>query len=197
MYENDAVRQTLRRWTSGKNGRAAMIEVFNRVRDIPYAIIPELNSPADYPRILELNMGSCTPKHLLLCSMYRMLGLNVILSVFPYRWAEFEDLYPPALWEMAQQMPPVNHLACRVEVGGRFVLADATVDPPLGRIGLPFTADWDGLSDTALPVLPTGEEELFAPEEALLMPPPDHDEQSLAFYAELNRYFQEIRDGSC
>lgn len=183
-------------WTGGRRGRAAMIEVFNRVRDIPYAVIPELNSPADYPRILELNMGSCTPKHLLLCAMYRMLGLNVLYSVFPYRWAEFEELYPPGLWKMAQQMPPVNHLACRVEVEGRFVLADATVDSPLGRIGLPFTADWDGRSDTALPVLPTGEEELFAPEEAMLMPPPDYDQHSLAFYAELNRYFGEIRDGS-
>ena len=51
-------------------------------------------------------------------------------------------------------MAPVNHLACRVYLEDRYVLVDATVDPPLGRIGLPFAQSWDGKSDTPLPVLP-------------------------------------------
>jgi len=195
MNGSDIVGRTLRGWTAGKSAKVAMIEVFRRIRDIPYGVLPELNSPIDYWRILETNIGSCTPKHLLMCDMYSRMGLNVLYAVFPYRWAEFEELYPPDLWKLAQQMDPVNHLACRVEINGRYVLVDATVDPPLGAIGLPFTASWDGISDTALPVLPVGEEDLYHPSEADLMPPPDLNDNALAFYAGLNTYFQRIRDG--
>ena len=195
MNGSAIVERTLREWTAGKSGKAAMIEVFHRIRDIPYGVLPELNSPIEYPRILEINMGSCTPKHLLMCDMYSKMGLNVLYAVFPYRWAEFEELYPPDLWKLAQQMGPVNHLACRVEISGRYVLVDATVDPAISVIGLPFTASWDGMSDTALPVLPQGEEEIYHPSEAEMMPPPDLDDNALAFYAGLNTYFQRIRDG--
>jgi len=195
MNGGDIVGRTLHMWTAGKSGTAAMIEVFHRIRDIPYGVLPELNSMSEYRRILDTNMGSCTPKHLLMCDMYSRMGLNVLFAVYPYRWAEFEELYPPDLWKLAQQMGPVNHLACRVEINGRYVLADATVDPPLSAIGLPFTASWDGESDTALPVLPLGEEELYHPSEAELMPPPDLDDNALAFYEGLNQYFQRIRDG--
>jgi hypothetical protein len=192
---SDIVGRTLRKWTAGKKGKVAMIRVFEKIRDIPYGVLPELNSPTEYRRILDTNMGSCTPKHLLMCDMYGRMGLNVLYSVYPYRWAEFEELYPPELWKLAQQMGPVNHLACRVEIKGRYVLVDATVDPPLGRIGLPSTASWDGESDTALPVLPVGEEELYHPSEAELMPPPDLDDTATAFYAGLNLYFQRVRNG--
>ena len=195
MSVEEIVGSTLLRWTAGKKGKAARIAVFEKIRDIPYGVLPELNSPVEYTRILELNMGSCTPKHMLMCQMYRRLGLDVLYAVYPYRWAEFEELYPPALWKLAQQMAPVNHLACRVELNGRYVLVDATIDPPLGGIGLPFTASWDGESETMLPVLPIGEEELYFPDEAELMPPPDLDDNARAFYRGLNAYFQGIRDG--
>ena len=195
MPSEDIVSTTLQKWTSGNKGKAVMIAVFEKIRDIPYGVLPELNSTADYPRILELNMGSCTPKHLLLCEMYRRLGLDVLYVVYPYRWAELEEFYPPDLWKLAQQMAPVNHLACKVYLNGRYVLVDATIDPPLGSIGLPFTTDWDGESDTALPVLPIGEEEIYFPDEAELMPPPDLDDNARAFYSGLNDYFQSIRDG--
>ena len=195
MIVEDIVGGTLRIWTAGKSGKAAMIAVFEKIRDIPYGVLPELNSPAEYTRILELNMGSCTPKHLLMCEMYRRLGLDVLYVVYPYRWAEFEELYPPELWKLALQMAPVNHLACKVELNGRYLLVDATIDPPLANIGLPFTTSWDGESDTALPVLPTGEEEIYFPDEAALMPPPDLGDNARAFYEGLNAYFRGIRDG--
>jgi transglutaminase-like putative cysteine protease len=195
MSYQDALDTKFTEWTAGKKGREAMIAVYYRVRDIPYAVLPELNSPVDWVRILELNMGSCTPKHLLLANMFRRLGLNVLYAVYPYHWAEFEELYPPELWKLALRMPPVNHLACKVEINGRFVLVDATIDPPLGKIGLPMNATWDGKSDTILPVLPIGEEEIYSQDEAGLMPPPDVTDEQRAFYRGLNMYFQRIRDG--
>ena len=195
MPPEDLIGGKLREWTSGRTGRDAMIAVYNKIRDIRYGILPELNHPTGYLRILETNMGSCTPKHLLMRSIYERLGLNVLYAVYPYRWAEFEELYPKELWKLALKMAPAFHLACRVEINGRYVLVDATVDPPLGRIGLPVNESWDGESDTVLPILPVGEEELYYPSEANLMPPPDVDDNARSFYEGLNSYFQEIRDG--
>jgi hypothetical protein len=195
MPHEDLVGAKLQEWTAGGTGKDAMVAIYNKIRDIPYGILPELNDPVNYLDILEIWMGSCTPKHLLLCNMYERLGLNVLYSVYPYRWAEFEELYPKELWKLALKMAPAHHLACRVEINSRWVLVDATVDPPLGRIGLPVNVNWDGEADTLLPVLPTGEEELYYPSEASLMPPPDVDANARAFYQGLNTYFQEIRDG--
>lgn len=192
---DDIIIKHLEKWVGTRRGKEALVSIFNHIRDIPYAILPELNHPQNFRRILEINAGSCTPKHLLMAEMYRRLGLDVLLVVYPYRWAEFEGLYPPSLWKLAQLMPPVNHLACKVFINGRYVLVDATVDLPLGSIGLPVNPNWDGESDTLLPVLPTGEEDIYFPEEAELMPPPDLDDTALAFYRGLNEYFERIRTG--
>jgi hypothetical protein len=192
---SDLISLHLEKWTAGKSGKEALIAVFNHIRDIPYAVLPELNDPVNYKRILEINAGSCTPKHLLMAEMYNRLGVDVLLAVYPYRWAEFEELYPPKLWKLAQLMPPVNHLACKAFINGSYVLVDATVDLPLGSIGLPVNEIWDGESDTLLPCLPTGDEELYHPSEAELMPPPDLDDTALTFYDGLNEYFERIRHG--
>jgi len=192
---DDLIARNLENWTGAHSGKEALITIFNHIRDIPYSVLPELNDPHNYKRILEINAGSCTPKHLLMAEMYCRLGIDTLLVVYPYRWAEFEELYPPELWKLAQLMPPVNHLACKVFINGRYVLVDATIDLPLGSIGLPVNERWDGESETLLPVLPTGEEEIYHPSEAELMPPPDLDDTALTFYRGLNEYFERIRHG--
>lgn len=195
MKADQIIEKYFREWTRSLNRHEAMIAIYNRVRDIPYAVVPELNSPVNYIDILKLNRGSCTPKHLLLGNMYRSLGLDVLYVVFPYAWAQFKELYPPELWELALKMPPAYHLACKVEIEGSYVLVDATIDPPLGKIGLPVNIAWDGKSDTCIPVLPTDGEEIYHPDEVELMLPPDVDDTANEFYNLLNSYFEEIRHG--
>lgn len=190
----DLIGRRLEKWTRRKSGREALVAVFNHIRDIPYHVLPELNHPQKFKQILEINAGSCTPKHLLLAEMYRRLGHDVLLVVYPYCWAEFEDLYPPELKELARRMPPVRHLACKVLINGRYILVDATVDPPLGSIGLPVNTCWDGESDTLLPIVPTGAMEIYHPSEALLMPPSDLDDMARTFYKGLNAYFDRVRN---
>lgn len=191
----DLIDQYIDRWAGEKIGRPALIAIFYHIRDIPYGILPELNDPHNYLNILNTNMGSCTPKHLLLGEIYSRLGMEVLFSVFPYRWSEFEELYPPYLRKLARLMPPASHLACRVFIDGRYVLIDATIDPPLGRLGLPVNMNWDGFTDTVLPVLPTGEEEIYHPLEVSLMQPPSPDDTAMAFYNGLNQFFEKIRNG--
>ena len=186
------VDDTFDAWTSGKSSLEARIAIFEGIRDIPYAVIPELVDPEGYADILRVKKGSCTPKHFLLCRMYQQLGLSVLYAVYPFRWAEVEVPYPPGLRKLAEALSLSYHLACRVEIEGRLVLVDATLDPVLEQMGLPVNRDWDGLSDTRLAIHPSGEEELYHPSEAAsLRARPDGDR--LAFSSALNRWLQDLR----
>lgn len=179
-------------WTQGKSPLEARVSIYERIRDIPYAIIPELIDPERYTDILRVRKGSCTPKHFLLCAMYQRLGMAVLYAVYPFRWGELEVDYPPRLRTLAKALPTSYHLTCKVDIEGRLVLVDATLDPALKRLGLPVNEKWDGKSHTLLPMRPCGEEQLYHPFEAHnLQAQPD--EKSLAFYQELNLWLEELR----
>ena len=191
----DTINNTLHEWIKGKSPLEARIEIFNRIRDIPYAVIHELNDSEHYVNILEFNRGSCTPKHFLLANMYDRIGLRVLYVVYPYKWDEFEDLYPPDLVELAREMPVCFHLACRVEIDGKLVYVDATLDPALAAVGLPVNKDWDGISDTMLPVNPCGEEQIYHTSEAYLMQAQNVDEKATVSYERLNSWMDKLRTG--
>ena len=190
----DIIDDKLHEWVQGKSPRDARIAIYYRIRDIRYAVIPDLTSPEQYVDMLKANSGSCTPKHFLLCDMYQRIGLEVLYAVYPYRWDEFHLPYPPELRELAKAMPISYHLACKVDIDGRLVLIDATLDPALQKVGLPVNEEWDGIRDTLLAVNPCGEEQLYHPSEAHLMQPRVADEKSLAFYNELNSWLEKVRE---
>jgi len=192
MVMNELFEQKFKEWTGGQSSLEARRNIFQQVRDMPYAVIPELVDGQNYIDILKLGRGSCTPKHFLLGQMYQRLGLLVLYAVYPYRWDDTLFDYPPYLRRLAEDLPVSHHLACRVEINGKLVLVDATLDPPLEKVGLTVNRDWDGVSDTLLPMIPCGEEELFSPAEASLMRP-DYDEKALAFYDALNTFFEKVR----
>jgi len=179
-------------WVEGKSPIEARISIYERIRDIPYAGVPELADPERYVEILTLGRGSCTPKHLLLCAMYQKLGLTVLFVAYPFRWDDVEIDYPRRLQELAQAMPTSHHLACKVELDSDLVVVDATLDPPLKRLGLPINEQWDGTSDTVFPVPPCGQEQIYHPSEAYGLRP-RLDDASLAFYEELNRWLEKVR----
>jgi hypothetical protein len=142
-------------WTEGLSPRESMIAIFERVRDIPYALIPGLNDPGSGPEeLLETGQGSCTPKHYLLTAMYRRLNLPVVFATFPFMWNDPDIQYPPELRELAKKLPVAYHLACRVQIGCRWVLVDATWDRPLKKAGFPVNEHWDGYSDMKCAVKP-------------------------------------------
>lgn len=188
--------ETFHRWTTGLDPVQARIRIFERVRDIPYAVLPELIDAGRYVDILRLGRGSCTPKHFLLAEMYRRLGLLVLFAVYPFHWgqrAEVLESYPARLKEMADRQPRGYHLACKVEIGGRLVLVDATLDAALSRLELlPVNLRWDGVTDTQLPMTPTGEETVFHPIEAHRMQPLVTAD-ALEFYAFLNQCMEDVR----
>ena len=180
-------------WIQGKKLAEAITCVYENIRDIPYAVIPELNSCENYVEILTRGRGSCMPKHLLLGNMYEKLGLQVLYSVFPFRWDQAEINYPPDLREMATKLPPAHHLACRVNINDRFVLVDATLDPGLDKLALPVNTTWDGISDTLLPIIPTGDEQLYDSSEAQFVKTANHGKEAIEFYNRLNAWLEEVR----
>ena len=189
----DIVDRKLHEWTRGKSAKDARITIYYKIRDMPYAVIPELNDSKQYIHILELNRGSCTPKHFLLCDMYQRIGLEVLYVIYPFRWDKFAFLYPPELRRLAKAMPISYHFACKVDIDGKFILVDATLDPALQKVGLPVNKEWDGIRDTLLAVNPCGEEQLYHPCEARSMQPGITDEKSLAFINGLNSWLEKLR----
>jgi hypothetical protein len=189
----DIVDRKLHEWTRGKSAKDARITIYYKIRDMPYAVIPELSDSEQYVHILALKRGSCTPKHFLLCNMYQSIGLEVLYAIYPFRWDEFAFLYPPELRRLAKAMPIAYHLACKVDIDGKFILVDATLEPALQKIGLPVNREWDGIRDTLLAVNPCGEEELYHPSEARSMQPRITDEKSLAFINGLNAWLGKLR----
>jgi len=186
------VEQRFREWTRGKSSTEARRSIYQKIRDIPYAVIPELNDAERYVEILRLGRGSCMPKHFLLGNMYQRLGMLVLYVVYPFRWDEAEVDYPPQLRRLAAELPTNYYLACKIDIGDELVLVDATLDISLARLGLPVNREWDGQSNTLMPINPCGEEQLYHPSEAYLMEA-RYDEKSLAFYNELNSWLEDIR----
>ena len=187
--------EIFRQWTAGKDAVQARISIYENIRDIPYAVLPELINTDNFADILTLGRGSCTPKHFLLCDMFQRLGLMVLFAVYPFQWGERSEILVgnlAPLREIVGALPMSHHLACRVDIDGRLVLVDATLDPPLGKADLVINHHWDGFSDTLLPMTPCGEEQLYHPSEAHLMEA-HSGQQWLEFYAELNTCLERVR----
>lgn len=142
-------------WTDGLTPKEQRISVFYHVRDIPYKLITSLYDPeAALEGIFRENGGSCTPKHFLLGHMFERLGIPVQYASFHFIWNDPDLDYPKELREMAEQLPREYHLSLLAFINGRWVLVDATWDPPLEKGGLPVNHSWDGESDTLNAVHP-------------------------------------------
>lgn len=136
-------------WTADKDPRTARISVFEHIRDIPYAIIPELRDPvAGPPGMLKMNKGACGPKHYLLALMFGKLNIPVKYATYLFYWDDPSVKYPPDIRELARKMPLTGHLACKAFINGKWVLVDATWDKPVKAAGFPVNEVWDGVSGT-------------------------------------------------
>ncbi|MFH1665572.1 MAG: hypothetical protein ABIA77_05460 [Candidatus Omnitrophota bacterium] len=151
------VSKKFKEWTEGASASGAVKRIFREIRDIPYAVVPELFSLKKGPAgMLSLNKGFCVPKHYLMGMMYEKLGVDVTYCTFEFYWKDMDVDYPPGLRKLTEGLPATYHLACGVMAGGRRVLADATWDVSLKKAGFPVNVKWDGKSDTACAVKPLG-----------------------------------------
>jgi hypothetical protein len=149
------VKATFAEWTHGLDTRESMISIFTHIRDLPYSLVAPASDPkTSMEQLIVTGRGSCGPKHYLLSEMFRKLNISVIFSTVAFSWDDPDLHYPPGLRELAPRLPIAHHLACRVQVGCRWILVDATWDRPLSKAGFPVNDHWDGYSDTRCAVKP-------------------------------------------
>jgi transglutaminase-like putative cysteine protease len=154
---SEAVQRAFLEWTKGLSDRNARVNIFNQIRDIPYAVVPEINNPVDGPEgLLKCMRGSCGPKHFLLGRMFKMLRVPVQYVTYPFSWNVKSVAYPPELRKLTETVPIGHHLACEARIENEWVIVDATWDRPLARVGFPVNENWNGVSGTKLAVEPLG-----------------------------------------
>lgn len=142
-------------WTEGLDTRQSMISIFSHIRDIPYSLrIPQSNPKTSPELLLAAGRGSCGSKHYLLAEMFRKLNLHVVYATIKFLWNDAVLHYPPELRKLAKGLPIAHHLACRVQIGCRWILVDATWDRPLAKAGFPVNDHWDGYSEMRWAVKP-------------------------------------------
>jgi hypothetical protein len=149
------VNATFAEWTDGLDTRESMISIFSHIRDIPYFLMVHMpDHITSVEQLLITGKGSCGPKHYLLAEMFRKLNVSVVFATIAFSWDDTDLHYPPRLREMAARLPIAHHLACRVQVGCRWILVDATWDRPLAKAGFPVNDHWDGYTETRCAVKP-------------------------------------------
>ena len=177
----------------------AVVNIFEGIRDIPYAVVPSLYGLEEGPAgMLNENRGFCVPKHYLFGVMCGRLGIKVKYCVYPFRWSD--AVLPERLKEQAGGLPVTMHLACKAMIGGKWALVDATWDAPLKKAGLPVNLRWDGLSDTLNAVKPLAEHVCASAEDAEALLEEKNalysisEKVSLArFSGDLNKWLEEVR----
>jgi len=156
--DRDIVVETLGEWTEGLGPEESRIAIFERIRDMPYEIIAELKDPYEGPAsTIKAGRGSCTSKHFLLGAMFEILHTPVKYVTYAFYWDDPDIDYPVDLRELARRAPLEYHLAIKAYIERRWVLVDATWDPPLKKAGYPINESWDGISDTKNAVKPLEE----------------------------------------
>ena len=158
MSDINIIDSKFKEWTKGLGPKEARISVFKHIRDIPYAIAAALRDPVTGPAgLLEGNCGSCNPKHNLLGRLFGKLGIPIKYATYSFSWDDPAIKYPPELRELIKRMPTGYHLAVKANIEGKWVLVDATWDPPLKKAGFPVNEAWDGVSGTKNAVTPIEE----------------------------------------
>ncbi len=154
----DIITKKLQEWTDGLGVVESRISIFEHIRDIPYAIIAELRDHYSGPsRMLELNKGSCVPKHFLLAKAFGKLNIPIKYVSYLFKWDDPSINYPEDLRLLTKKMPLSAHLACKAKINGKLILLDATWDLSLAKFVFPVNKSWDGFSDTLNAVTPISE----------------------------------------
>lgn len=152
------IEQKILEWTTRRGIREKCAAIFERIRDIPFAVETDLFLLDEAPTLmLKRNKGFCVPKHHLLGRMYRELEIPVRYHTYSFRWEELNLEMPPDLKKLAKELPLTYHLACGALIHGNWFFLDATWDVSLKSAGFRVNENWDGNTDTKNAVIPIEE----------------------------------------
>jgi hypothetical protein len=145
--------------------RPTFVQVYHAVRNIPYGSTGE----RDPVRVMEVRVGSCSGKHVLLRELLRALGYRAeTVTVFAYfnkGIPEYEGFPPELLRIIREERVPDFHHYVRMYRDGRPQKLDATWHDKLIPYGFPVNHAWNGEGDTVIAAEPIRE---YPPEEDLI-----------------------------
>lgn len=164
-----------------------LIEIFRKVRDIPYRIPLSLDeTEGEYG-------GSCLYKVELLKKLLEAEGLECRYRIGIFLWSQ---LNLPDEVIKAEHNDRGEHVWLEVLINNKWIILDPSWD--IGLAGIFSINSWDGISDTKLAVNPI--EILDVITSADIMDFDNYEEAFLAdleingeFYKALNNYFDKIR----
>ncbi|GIW42835.1 MAG: hypothetical protein KatS3mg077_0117 [Candidatus Binatia bacterium] len=149
MNREDLLRRTFEEWTNGLDPVRARVELFERVRDLPY-VYPSSRDPVE---VLAAGQGSASGKHHLLAELFRLLGLEVRHVMCTHRFNESAIAFPKQLQVLLEKNEITDiHEYLQVAVDGQWVDVDATWPRELREFGFPVNDEWDGRSPMLLSV---------------------------------------------
>ncbi|MBU0683579.1 MAG: hypothetical protein ABIH85_04615 [Candidatus Omnitrophota bacterium] len=145
-------------WTKGLSAKESRIAVFEKIRKIPFVVVPELfRSKNNVMDILKKNEGFCISKQYVLAAMFQKLQLDVKYYICSFRWKDLNVEFPVRLKNFAEQVPVTYHFACKVFLNEKWVFVDATWDSELKKVNFPVNEKWDGEKSTRNAVNPIEE----------------------------------------
>lgn len=148
---DDPIRAVYEEWTRGREPVAARINLFEKIRDLPYHY-PASRKPLD---VLRERSGSCSGKHYLLGELYRRQGLPVRHMLCSHRFNDSPLPFPEHMQDLLRKNEILDlHDYLQISVDGNWIDVDATWPLSLRDFGLPTTDDWDGKSPMTLSVIP-------------------------------------------
>lgn len=121
--DDEAITRFLHAAIGRRTGTAARRALFVAVRDLPYAT----DAASDAAALVRLGRGNCLAKADLLARGFRLLGH----AARRVRWCYHLPAQPPAVALLPSRDDV--HTAVEVRLAGRWVLVDATHDPPRAR----------------------------------------------------------------
>jgi len=141
-------------WTRNRTDEEKIVNIFFEIQKFPYKLIPSIANHKTGPEGLLLRgKGSCEPKHFLLGLFYERLGLKVEYVTHAFHWSHLKIDYPNEIKEITLKMPEEYHLCLKVRHKGKSIIADATWDRELEKIGIPVIKKWNLQEDTHCGVL--------------------------------------------
>jgi hypothetical protein len=176
-----------------------LIDIYNRIRNIPYKIIDVEYSLTNSYNLINSNAASCTPKHVVLADMYKAHGIESRFCVHEFRWTDFSINFNNKIIRLLNQNPIDFHTNLEIKIDTHWIIVDATWDDALINAGLPGTKKWDGKISTINGVKSLKEYKLNSLEErdAFIKAKKSkmriHSSIETELITELNNYFDKLR----
>ncbi len=198
---SDIITEKFHKWKRGLSVEDAATRIFEEIRDIPFAVVPELFRLEKGPRgMLLMNKGFCVPKHYLMGMMFERMDISVKYYTDAFLWKDLKVSYPRSVRMYCENIPVAYHLALRAEIGGCWKFIDGTWDLPLEGEGFAVNREWDGRQDMVNAVDPIEEfvhDTAIERDELFLRKLQEYslsEKLNLArFSVELNRWLETVR----